>query len=35
MVTINKRNIQYDSIKGIAIFLVIYRHTVFHVDLDS
>ena len=32
MVTIDKRNIQYDYIKGTAIFLMIYGYAIFHID---
>lgn len=35
MVVLTKRNIQYDYIKGIAIFLVIYGHTISHIDLGQ
>lgn len=34
MVT-NKRNIQYDYIKGVAIFLVIYGHSISHLDIGQ
>lgn len=35
MVTVDKRNIQYDYIKGIAIFLVIYGHAISHIDIGQ
>lgn len=35
MVVPTKRNIQYDYIKGIAIFLVIYGHTISHIDIGQ
>lgn len=35
MVTSDKRNIRYDSIKGLAIFLVICEHSISHIDTEQ